>query len=61
MALSSDDAIRILLEVVNGSRPEIADSVEMANYRAELADDVARILSEGRVVDVPFEIPDQGQ
>jgi len=56
--LTSDDAIRIAVEVVTGKAPKRPDTDAMAAYRVAVQADVAKAKAAELVVEIPYEIPD---
>ena len=57
MAVKSDDIIRITAEVSNGETPENPDTPEEAEFRAEVARDIAKMRAKGIMIEIPHEIP----
>ncbi len=55
--ISSDDAIRILVEVTNDQPPAVKDTEAMKAYRERITAEVAQQKADGVGVDVPFEAP----
>lgn len=56
--LLSDDITRILLEVVQGKAPATPDTPDQAVFREKLEEEVAQLKADGKVIEVPFEMPD---
>lgn len=57
LKMTSDRAIEILMEVVQGVTLRESDTEEEALYRSDLVDEVEAIKAEGGIVDIPFEMP----
>jgi len=58
MAITSTDNIRILVEVTTGKKPAREDTAEEAEYRKKVTVEVREIEAAGRIVEIPFEMPD---
>lgn len=57
MAVPSDVAERILVEVMQGKPPAQEDTPEEAEFRAQVTEECAEIEAQGLTVSVPSEIP----
>jgi hypothetical protein len=58
VAMTSTDSIRILVEVTTGAKPARPDTVEEADFRVTVKDQVREIEERGMIVDIPFEFPE---
>lgn len=58
LKMTSDRAIEILVEVVQGVTLRESDTEEEALYRADLVDEVEAAKAAGDIIEIPFEMPD---